>query len=109
VAVSGSRRKIADHMFVQTEGAKLNKLVESSDAASPLPIASFVARQPNLENFLGPQVGRAERAALADTNLPEITEKRLLKPNDDAARTVIDNAVMMGILEHELRRVPRRS
>jgi len=100
--------KIADHTFVQTEGAKLNKLVESSDAARPLPIASFVARQRNLEDFLGPQVGGAERAALADlmisvqgrlgnivladTNLPEITEKRLLKPNDDAARTIIDNA-----------------
>jgi hypothetical protein len=101
--------KIADHTFVQTEGVKLNKLVESSDAARPLPIASFVARQRNLEDFLGPQVGGTERAALADvmrsvqgrlgtdivladTNLPEITEKRLLKPNDDAARRVIDDA-----------------
>jgi hypothetical protein len=101
--------KIADHTFVQTEGAKLNKLVESSDAARPLPIASFVARQRNLEDFLGPQVGGTERAALADvmrsvqgrlgtdivladTNLPEIVEKRLLKPNDDAACRVIDEA-----------------
>ncbi|BFU45757.1 phage resistance protein [Krasilnikovia sp. MM14-A1004] len=100
--------KIADHTFVQTEGAKLNKLVESSDAARPLPIASFVARQRNLEDFLGPQVGGTERAALADvmrsvqgrlgtdivladTNLPEITEKRLLK-TDDAGRKVIDDA-----------------
>jgi uncharacterized membrane protein YgcG len=101
--------KIADHTFVQTEGAKLNKLVESSDAARPLPIVSFVARQRNLEEFLGPQVGGTERAALADvmrsvqgrlgqdivladTNLPEITEKRLLKPYNDAAKAVIDDA-----------------
>jgi hypothetical protein len=100
--------KIADHTFVQTEGAKLNKLVESSDSTRPLPIVSFVARQRNLEEFLGPQVGGTERAALADvmrsvqgrlgsdivladTNLPEITEKRLLK-QDDAARAVIDEA-----------------
>ena len=100
--------KIADHTFVQTEGAKLNKLVESADAARPVPIVSFVARQRNLEDFLGPQVGGTERAALADlmrsvqgrlgnivladTNLPEITEKRLLKPVDDAARRTIDQA-----------------
>ncbi|NMO57591.1 phage resistance protein [Actinoplanes sp. TBRC 11911] len=101
--------KIADHTFVQTEGAKLNKLVESSDSTRPLPIVSFVARQRNLEEFLGPQVGGTERAALADvmrsvqgrlgsdivladTNLPEITEKRLLKPLNDSARQVIDDA-----------------
>ena len=100
--------KLADHTFVNTEGAKLNKLVESSDAARPMPVVSFVARQRNLEEFLGPQVGGTEREALthvmrsvqgrlgeivlADTNLPEITEKRLLRPNDDAARQVIDDA-----------------
>ncbi|GAA1843335.1 phage resistance protein [Asanoa iriomotensis] len=100
--------KIADHTFVQTEGSKLNKLVESADTARPLPIASFVARQRNLEEFLGPQVGGTERAALADvmrsvqgrmgeeivladTNLPEITEKRLLKPFD-GRKQVIDDA-----------------
>jgi hypothetical protein len=100
--------RIADHTFVQTEGAKLNKLVESADAARPIPVVSFVARQRNLEDFLGPQVGGTERAALADlmrsvqgrlgnivladTNLPEITEKRLLKPVDDNARQVIDRS-----------------
>ncbi|WP_433391088.1 phage resistance protein [Micromonospora sp. KLBMP9576] len=100
--------RIADYTFVNTEGAKLNKLVESADASRPLPLVSFVARQRNLEEFLGPQVGGTEREALAhvmrsvqgrlgeivlaDTNLPEITEGRLLKPNDEAARAVIDNA-----------------
>ncbi|MEU8004187.1 phage resistance protein [Catellatospora sp. NPDC049111] len=100
--------KIADHTFVTTEGAKLNKLVESSDATRPLPIVSFVARQRNLEEFLGPQVGGTERQALgdvmvhvqgrfgeivlADTNLPEIAEKRLLKPLAEDGRRVLDAA-----------------
>ncbi|MFI7427440.1 phage resistance protein [Micromonospora sp. NPDC049836] len=100
--------KISDHTFVNTEGAKLNKLVESADATRPLPLISFVARQRNLEDFLGPQVGGTEREALAhvmrsvqgrfgeialaDTNLPEITEKRLLKPLTDEGRAIIDNA-----------------
>ncbi|TNH30194.1 phage resistance protein [Micromonospora orduensis] len=100
--------KISDHVFVNTEGAKLNKLVESADATRPLPLISIVARQRNLEDFLGPQVGGTEREALAhvmrsvqgrfgeialaDTNLPEITEKRLLKPLTDEGRAVIDNA-----------------
>ncbi|GAA0398753.1 hypothetical protein GCM10009541_47220 [Micromonospora gifhornensis] len=100
--------KLSDHVFVNTEGAKLNKLVESADATRPLPLISFVARQRNLEDFLGPQVGGTEREALAhvmrsvqgrfgeialaDTNLPEITEKRLLKPITDEGRAVIDNA-----------------
>ncbi|MFJ6199303.1 phage resistance protein [Micromonospora sp. NPDC092111] len=99
--------KISDHTFVNTEGAKLNKLVESADATRPLPLISFVARQRNLEDFLGPQVGGTEREALAhvmrsvqgrfgeialaDTNLPEITERRLLKPIGDG-RAVLDNA-----------------
>jgi hypothetical protein len=100
--------RISDHTFVNTEGVKLNKLVESADATRPLPLISFVSRQRNLEEFLGPQVGGTEREALAqmmtsvqgrlgeivlaDTNLPEITEKRLLRPRGDAARSVIDNA-----------------
>ncbi|MEW2442719.1 phage resistance protein [Micromonospora marina] len=100
--------KISDHTFVNTEGAKLNKLIESADATRPLPLVSFVARQRNLEEFLGPQVGGTEREALAhvmrsvqgrfgeialaDTNLPEITEKRLLKPLTAEGRAVIDNA-----------------
>lgn len=100
--------KISDHTFVNTEGAKLNKLVESADASRPLPLVSFVARQRNLEDFLGPQVGGTEREALAhvmrsvqgrfgeialaDTNLPEITERRLLKPLTDEGKAVIDKA-----------------
>ena len=100
--------RISDYTFVNTEGAKLNKLVESADATRPLPLVSFVARQRNLEEFLGPQVGGTEREALAhvmrsvqgrlgeivlpDTNLPEITAGRLLKPISPEAKRVIDDA-----------------
>ncbi|MER7164661.1 phage resistance protein [Micromonospora sp. NPDC000207] len=100
--------RISDHTFVNTEGAKLNKLVESADATRPVPLISFVARQRNLEDFLGPQVGGTEREALAhvmrsvqgrlgeialaDTNLPEIAEGRLLKPLTEAGKATIDNA-----------------
>ncbi|WP_406272341.1 hypothetical protein OH799_32575 [Nocardia sp. NBC_00881] len=105
--------RMSDITFVNTEGAKLNKLVESSDAARPLPLVSFIAKQRNLEEFLGPQVGGTEREVLADvmrsgqgrfdeivladTNLPEITEGRLLRPGTetvpkDEARRIIDEA-----------------
>lgn len=99
---------ITDHTFINTEGSKLNKLVESADATRPLPIVSFVTRQRNLEEFLGSQVGGTERQALADmmtsvqgrlgnivladTNLPEITAERLLRPKDDTAKATIDRA-----------------
>ncbi|MFR9774012.1 hypothetical protein [Nocardia sp. SC052] len=104
---------LSDDTFVKTEGAKLNKLVESSDTARPLPVVSFIARQRNLEDFLGPQVGGTERETiaelmrslqgrfgeivLADTNLPEITEGRLLRPGTERvpaeqARQLIDAA-----------------
>ncbi|APE37126.1 phage resistance protein [Nocardia mangyaensis] len=106
--------RISDTTFVTTEGAKLNKLVESSDTARPLPLVSFVSRQRDLEEFLGPQVGGTERdvlaavmrsvqgrfgsdIVLADTNLPEITERRLLRPGTaevpaEQARGIIDQA-----------------
>jgi hypothetical protein len=93
---------------VNTEGAKLNKLVESSDAARPIPIISFVAQQRLLTEFFGDQVagtdretisnimrsaqGRLGRIELADTNLPLITEKRILRPIDAQAKQTIDVA-----------------
>src|SRR5205814_9887342 len=102
----------AGNTFVRTECAKLNKLVEASDAERPLPLVSFVAQQRYLEEFLGPQVGGTEREALAhvmrsvqgrlgeivlaDTNLPEITEQRLLRPNDVTARPRSADAVAGG-------------
>jgi hypothetical protein len=94
--------------FVNHEGGKLAKLIESADAHRPVPLASFVARQRDLAAFLGPHVPGAERQAFSDVfrhgrgrfqeilleerNLPLIAEKRLLAPKDAAAKKVLDDA-----------------
>ena len=46
----------ADLNFVQTEGNKLAKLVESRKAERPVPIISFVARQRDLRDLIGENV-----------------------------------------------------
>ncbi len=94
--------------FVNQEGGKLAKLVESADAHRPVPLVSFVARQRDLVAFLGPHVPGAERQAFSDVfrhgrgrfqeipleerNLPLIAHKRLLAPRDETARAVLDAA-----------------
>ncbi|HEX6499648.1 MAG TPA: phage resistance protein [Micromonosporaceae bacterium] len=94
--------------FVNQEGGKLAKFVEAADAHRPIPLVSFVARQRDLAEFLGPHVPGAEKQAFADVfrhgrgrfseihleerNLPLIAEKRLLKPKDAAAKRIIDDA-----------------
>jgi hypothetical protein len=94
--------------FVNQEGGKLAKFVESADAHRPVPLVSFVARQRDLAAFLGPHVPGAERQAFSDVfrhgrgrfqeipleerNLPLIAEKRLLAPKDAAAKKVLDDA-----------------
>ncbi|MBY9075953.1 DUF6079 family protein [Nocardioides sp. WL0053] len=103
---------LASHLgnreFVTNEGAKLAKLVESQDARRAIPLVSLIARQRDITEFLGTHVPGAERAAFADVfgwsrgrfddirledrNLPVIAEKRLLKPKDESARKVIDDA-----------------
>ncbi|MER7277967.1 phage resistance protein [Dactylosporangium sp. NPDC000244] len=88
--------------FVNHEGGKLAKFVESADQHRPVPIVSFVARQRDLVEFLGPHVPGAERQAFADVfrhgrgrfteivlpdrNLPQIAERRLLKKIGDGER-----------------------
>ncbi|MBX6723433.1 MAG: phage resistance protein, partial [Dactylosporangium sp.] len=94
--------------FVNDQGGKLAKFVESADARRPIPLVSFVARQRDLVKFLGPHVPGAEKQAFSDVfrytqgrfqtieleerNLPLIAQKRLLQPKDDAAKRVIDEA-----------------
>jgi hypothetical protein len=94
--------------FVNEEGGKLAKFVESADAQRPVPLVSFVARQRDLVDFLGPHVPGAERQAFSDVfrhgrgryqeitleerNLPLIAEKRLLAPKDAAAKRILDDA-----------------
>ncbi len=98
----------ADVNFVSREAQKLPKLVESQNANRPIPIISFVARQRDLRELVGQHVAGAEKMGfvdvlsywegrfdtikLEDRNLPVIAEKRILKPQSEAARGQIDQA-----------------
>jgi len=98
----------ADLGFVQTEGQKLAKLVESRKSERPVPIISFVARQRDLRELIGENVpgvaqlnfsdvlrhweGRFHTITLEDRNLPVIAQKRVLRPKNDACRAELEEA-----------------
>ena len=98
----------ADIGFLQTEGNKLAKLVESRKAERPVPIISFVARQRDLRDLIGENVtgveqlnfsdvlshweGRFHTITLEDRNLPVIAQKRVLKPKNDACRAELEQS-----------------
>jgi hypothetical protein len=98
----------ADIGFVQTEGNKLAKLVESRKSDRPAPVISFVARQRDLRDLIGENVtgleqlnfsdvlshweGRFHTITLEDRNLPLIAKKRVLRPRDDACRAELEDA-----------------
>lgn len=98
----------ADLGFVQREASKLTNLVEAQSADRPIPIISFVARQRDLRDLVGPNVpgaqmlnfsdsldwqqGRFDTITLEDRNLPAIAEKRVLKCKSVAARQELDAA-----------------
>lgn len=93
---------MGDQDRVMQEGSKIAKLVEAGAYARPVPIISFIARQRDLRDLVGEDVpgaermnfadiiswweGRFETITLEDRNLPDIAERRLLRPvSDDAA------------------------
>ena len=94
--------------FVQSEGNKLAKLVESRKTQRPVPIISFVARQRDLRELIGANVpgvsqlnfsdvlshweGRFHTITLEDRNLPLIAQKRVLKARSDACRAELDES-----------------
>ena len=98
----------ADVSFVNREGQKLTKLVESQTADRPAPIVSFIARQRDLTELIGDQTpgaillsfkdtlkwweARFHKITLEDRNLPAIAEKRVLKPKSESARQLMDDA-----------------
>lgn len=100
--------QIADAAFVEREGAKLVKLVESGTHERPAPIVSFVARQRDLKELVGDFIPGSQKLSLADAlrymndrfslirledrNLPAIVEKRLLAPKDEASRQLLEQA-----------------
>lgn len=97
--------KIGDMNFVQTETAKLTKLVEAVNMDRPVPIISFVARQRDLNELVGEHVIGAELKALSDNlalqtgrfgtinledrDLAVIAKARVLAPVDSAAGTLL--------------------
>lgn len=104
--------RLADRDFVSTEGAKVASLVEMGNTTRELPIISFVARQRDLQDFLGEGVdaligaermavgetfrwweGRFDRIELAAADLPAIAHKRLLQPRDETAAGQVATAV----------------
>jgi hypothetical protein len=97
-----------DLAFLQMEGQKLSKLVESRKSDRPVPIISFVARQRDLRELIGDKVpgadqlnfsdvlsyweGRFHTITLEDRNLPVIAQKRVLRAKDGACRAELDDA-----------------
>ncbi len=91
--------------LVHREAQQLVKLVEAQDEQRPAPVISFIARQRDLSEFVGPEVagaereslnqtlrhasGRFEQIVLADSNLPAIVERRVVRPRDEPARAVL--------------------
>ncbi|UZE96940.1 hypothetical protein [Alkalimarinus alittae] len=98
---------LSDQKFIAGNIQKVVKLVEASEPRA-LPIASFIARQRDLREFVGDQYtgteqqilsdslkyweGRFHTITLEDRNLPVIAEKRLLKPIDESAKNQINAA-----------------
>lgn len=113
---------LADSNFVSVEGSKVAKLVEqgvgqaaadgAGHAGRAIPVISFVARQRDLQDFLGERAaaaGGAEKMAIGETfrwwedrfdrinleaaDLPKIAHRRLLQPRSEEARQAIESAL----------------
>lgn len=111
--------RISDDKFIAKNIQKVVKLVEASEPRA-LPVASFIARQRDLREFVGDQYTGAQQDSLSDAlkywdgrfhiikledrNLPVIVQKRLLKPVSESARIQIDAAfdAMDGKMREEI-------
>ncbi len=88
--------------WLNGEGQKVAKLVDSEDPDRPIPFVAFIARQRDLADLVGERMagadaqnlrdslrweaGRFRTIRLEDRNLPVIIEKKILEPKDEAAR-----------------------
>lgn len=96
---------LADEAWVQSEVEKVVQLGENAASNLPIPVTSFLARQRALSDFLGSHVAGAQKIAqgqlfqyweerftkirLQAADLPQIVNRRLLKPvSSDAAATL---------------------
>jgi len=100
---------VRDTAWFSRESQKLSKLVEGGQGTRPIPLVSFVARQVDLRRWFADagasgaqqealdqafrhQEGRFAQIALGDDNLAFVANRRLLRPRDDAAARLLDDA-----------------
>jgi len=100
---------VRDTEFFARESQKITKLVESSGRQRAIPLISFISRQMDLRKWFADagasgaeqealdrafqyQQGRFREIQLGNDNLAEVAHARLLKPKDDAARKILDDA-----------------
>ncbi len=92
--------------ILHREVQKMVKLVEAQEADRPVPIISFIARQRDLAEMVGEDMlgdehvrlrdslrwweGRYEKVMLEDKNLPEIIERRVLRPKNGDPKPIDD-------------------
>lgn len=95
--------RATDIAWLNGEGQKVAKLVDSEDPDRPIPFVAFVARQRDLADLVGERMagvdaqnlrdslsweaGRFRTIRLEDRNLPVIIEKKILEPKDEAGRS----------------------
>ncbi|MGB0972431.1 MAG: DUF6079 family protein, partial [Mycobacterium sp.] len=100
---------VRDTEFFARESQKVTKLVESSGRQRAIPLISFISRQMDLRKWFADagasgaeqealdrafqyQQGRFREIELGDNNLAEVAHARLLKPKNDEARKILDEA-----------------
>ncbi len=100
--------RASDRAWLNAEAPKIVKLVEAQDAARPIPLVSYVARQRDIAELVGEQFAGADAIALRDSlrywegrldvvpledrNLPAIVKEKVVRPRDAAASTALDDA-----------------
>lgn len=100
---------VQDREFFGREAQKLTKLVEESTGSREIPLISFVARQMDLRRWFADagasgneqdaldrafkhQEGRFSTIVLGDDNLPFVANRRLLRPKNDQAASLLEDA-----------------
>lgn len=100
---------VRDTEFFARESQKITKLVESAGRQRAIPLVSFISRQMDLRKWFADagasgaeqealdrafqyQQGRFAEIELGDDNLAEVANARLLKPKDEAAQAILDQA-----------------
>lgn len=100
--------RAADRVWLNSEAAKIGKLVEAQDERREVPVISFIARQRDISELVGEDAagaqaqnlrdsftyssGRFDTIRLEDRNLPAIVEKRVVRKKSAAAEQRLNDA-----------------